>query len=165
MRADPLLRLLPAFGDVLVRRRKERQWTVDDLAAAAGLSGLEIRSLERGSYGPTLVDFFRLARALDEEPAMLLIEVITAWRADPTDTRYNSRPSDFVRLFRLGYHHKPGDFRESPTAYYSVAESTHAAVKLNAQRHTRGVALLDTVTVYVRLDSVSFRPDIGEGAP
>lgn len=69
-----------------------------------------------------------------------------------------------ARLFRLGYHHKPGDFRELPTAYYSVAESTHAAGKLNAQRHSRGVALLDTVCIYVRLDYVSLRSDSGKGA-
>ena len=159
MSADPLLRLAPAFGDVLVRRRSERHWTGEALATATGLSAMEIASMERGSYGPTLLDLFRIARALDEQPVMLLIDVIAAWRADPTDTLHNSRHSDFARLFRLGYHHKPGDFRELPTVYYSVAESTHAAGKLNAQRHTRGVALLDTVCVYVRLESLSLRSE------
>lgn len=76
--------------------------------------------------------------------------------ADPTDALHQSRPSDFARLFRLGDHHKPGDFRELPGAYCSASESTHPAAKLNAQRHSRGVALLDTICVYVRLDSVAF---------
>ena len=165
MSTDPLLRLASAFGDVLVRRRSERHWTGEALATAAGLSAMEIANMERGSYGPTLLEFFRIARALDEQPAMLLIDVITAWRADPIDTLHSARPSDFARLFRLGYHHKPGDFRELPTAYYSAAESTHAAGKLNAQRNARGVALLDTVCIYVRLDYVSLRPDSREEAP
>ena len=159
MRADPLVRLLPAFGDVLVRYRNLRQWAIDALANAACLGVAEVKGLERGEYGPTLKDVFRLASALGEEPLMLLVDVVAAWRTDPTDTLHQSRPSDFSRLFRLGYHHKPGDFRELPTAYYSVAESTHAAGKLNALRHSRGAALLDTVTVYVRLDYVSLRPD------
>ena len=91
--------------------------------------------------------------------------LISVWRADPIDTLYPSRPADFVRLFRLGFLHKPGDFRELPSAYHSVPEATHAAGKLNAQRHTRGVALLDTVCIYVRLDYVTLRPDSGEWMP
>lgn len=165
MSADPLARLLPAFGDVLVRYRKQRQWTVEALASAADLCVADVKGLERGEYGPTLKDVFRLASALREEPLILLVDVVAAWRADPTDTLYQSRPSDFARLFRLGYRHKPGDFRELPTAYYSAAESTQAAGKLNAQRHSRGVALLDTVCVYVRLGYVSLRSDSGKGAP
>lgn len=164
MSTDPLLRLLPAFGDVLVRYRDQRKWTVDALASAAGLCVAEVKGLERGDYGPTLKDVFRLASALGEEPLLFLVDVVAAWRTDPTDTLHQSRPSDFPRLFRLGYHHKPGDFRELPTDYYSVAEATHAAGKLNAQRHTRGVALLDTVTIYVRLDYLSLRSDSSEGA-
>jgi len=160
MSADPLLRLVPAFGDVLVRSRVKRNWTVDALAAASGLSRTEIRSMEAGDYGPSLLEFFRIAEAPGQQPVMLLVDVVSAWRADPTDILRSSRPSDFMRLFRLGYHHKPGDFRELPTTYYSVAESTHAAAKLNAQRQTRGVALLDTVSVYVRFDSASLRPGI-----
>jgi transcriptional regulator with XRE-family HTH domain len=162
MSADPLARLLTAFGDVLVRHRNQRQWTVDALASATGLCVAEVKGLERGDYGPTLKDVFRLASAFGEEPIVLLIDVVSAWRADQTDILHQSRPCDFARLFRLAYHHRPGDFRELPTAYYSVAESTQAAAKLNAQRHTRGVALLDTVCIYVRLDSVSLRPDKGE---
>src|SRR5690242_6105369 len=56
-----------------------------------------------------------------------------------------TRAADFVRLYRMGYHHKPGDFRELGAAYYSVPEAAHAAGKLNGQRHARGVARLDTI--------------------
>ena len=163
MITDPLMKLIPAFGAVLVRHRNERHLTVEALATAAGLYAAEVKGLERGDYGPKLKDVFRLARALGEEPLTFLVDVVAACRADPTDTLQQSRPSDFARLFRLGYHHKPGDFRELPTAYYSVAEATHAAAKLNAQRHKRRVALLDTACVYVRLDSVTLRLDEGPG--
>jgi transcriptional regulator with XRE-family HTH domain len=162
MSADPISRIQAAFGDVLVRRRRERQWTAGALATASGLPEGLITGFERGDYGPNLNDFFRIARALGHEPAILLVDVIAEWRAGPFDTRYTSRASDFARLFRLGYDHKPGDFRELSTAYYSVAEAMHAAAHLNAKRHTRGVALLDTVCIYVRLDYVSFRSDDGQ---
>jgi len=162
MSTDPIERLPAVFGDVLARYRGEKKLTVDEFASAAGLSAMEIRSLERGGYGATLMDFFRLARALGEAPAVLFVNFIAEWRAGPFDTPYTSRPSDFTRLFRLGYDHKPGDFRELSTAYYSVAEATHAAAHLNAQRHTRGVALLDTVCIYVRLDYASFQSDDGQ---
>jgi predicted transcriptional regulator len=161
MSADPLVRLLTVFGDVLVRHRDQRKLTIDALASAARLSVAEVKGLERGDYGPTLKDVFRLASAFCEEPLMLLVDVVDAWRSDRTDTLRAARPSDFARLFRLGYHHKPGDFREVPTPYHSVAEATHAAATLNAQRHTRGVALLDTVCIYVRLDCVNLRPEQG----
>ena len=159
MSADPIERLPGAFGDVLVRHRKKRSWSVDDLAMAAGLSAIEVKGLERGEYGPTLNDVFRIATALREEPLMLLIDVVSAWRADSMDNLQKSRASDFARLFRLGCHQKPGSFRELSSVYYSVGESTHAAAKLNAQRHTRGAALLDTVCIYVRLSFVSLRVD------
>lgn len=162
MSANPLLRLVPAFGDVLVRWRAKRNWTPEAFAGACGLSRTEIRSMEAGDHEPSLLEFFRIADALGEQPVMLLVDVVTAWRADPTDMLQGARPSDFARLMRLGYHHRPGDFRELPSAYYSVGEATHAAGRLNAQRHTRGAALLDTVCVYVRLDSVSLRPDRGQ---
>ena len=159
MITDPLLKLVSAFGEVLVRHRNERHLTVEVLATAAGLYVAEVEGLERGDYGPKLIDVFRLASALGEEPLTFLVDVVAACRADPADTLQQSRPSDFARLFRLGYHHKPGDFRELPTAYHSVAESMHAAAELNAQRLSRGVALLDTITVYVRLDYAILRPD------
>jgi hypothetical protein len=93
---------------------------------------------------------------LGEEPTLLLVDLIEAWRADSTDPVYRSRPHDFAYLFRLAYYHKPGDFRELSTPYYSVAEAAHAAVKLNEQRHTRGVTLFDYVCTYIRVDYLCF---------
>src|SRR3569833_3559439 len=84
---------------------------------------------------------------------------------DHPATKTENCPRNGAGPFRLGYHHKPGDFRELPIVYYSVAESTQAAGKLNAQRHSRGVALLDSVCIYVRLDFVSLRPDSDSGSP
>ena len=160
---DPITRLPAAFGDVLVRRRNERKRTVEALAAATGLSAVEIASLERGAYGPTLKDFFRIASALGEEPAILFIDVMAAWRGDDADrSLYPSRPSGFERLYRLGYHHKIGDFREQERTYGSVAEATHTADRLNKQRHERGVRLLDTVTTYIRMEYVKFSWRPGE---
>jgi transcriptional regulator with XRE-family HTH domain len=127
MSADPLLRFLPAFGSLLIQRRVERNWTVEELAVALQSSVAEVKSMERGEYGPTLPEFFRIASALGEEPVILLIDLIAAWRADPTDyVLYKSRASDFSRLYRLGYYHD-----------LVISGSTHHRTILLTMRHMR----------------------------
>ena len=165
MSADPLLRLPPAFGAVLIRRRKEKNLTADVLAISAGLSAAEIESMERGEHGLSLMDFFRLAGALGEEPTFLLIDLITAWRVDRSFLPARCRPSDFERLFRLGYDSGDGNFRELSSTYWSVAQATDAAAKMNPQRHLRGVEMVDMVTIYVRLHSLYLRPSGGVVTP
>lgn len=162
MSGDPIERLPIAFGRVLARLRSVKPGTALAVAGSAGLTEDEVIETEQGEREPSLTEFFRIARALGDPPTILLIDVITAWLdADPL---HATRAADFVRLFRLGYHHKPGDFRELGASYYSVPEAAHAAGKLNGQRYARGVALIDTICVYVRLDYVSLRSDIGQGA-
>jgi len=163
MSADPIERLPIAFGRVLARRRGAKPGTTLALAESVGLTEDEVIETEQGQREPSLTEFFRIARALGDPPTILLIDVITAWLdADPL---HATRAADFVRLFRLGYHHRPGDFRELGASYYSMPEAAHAAGKLNGQRHARGVALLDTICVYVRLDYMSLRSDSGQGVP
>ena len=157
MSTDPIARLITAFGQVLARHRRERKMSCHALANVAGLSKESdiIIGLECGDFGPTLTDFFRIAWALGEDPMLLFIDLVAALRADPTDLGlYKSRASDFERIYRLGYHHKPGDFREQDRTYGSDAEATHAASILNQQRHQRRVALLDTICVYVRMSYI-----------
>jgi transcriptional regulator with XRE-family HTH domain len=163
MSGDPIERLPIAFGRVLARRRGAKPGTALALAGSVGLTEGEVIAVERGQREPALTEFFRIARVLGDPPAILLIDVITAWLE--ADALHATRAADFVRLYRLGYHHKPGDFRELGAAYYSVPEAAHAAGKLNGQRHARGVALLDTICVYVRLDYVSLRTDSRQEAP
>ena len=80
MTADPIYRLPVVFGEVLARYRGEKRLTVAEFANAAGYSSQEVVSLECGSNGATLKDFFRLARALGLEPPILLVKVIAEWR-------------------------------------------------------------------------------------
>jgi len=164
MSTDPLSRLRHAFGNVLVRYRRERKLTVEAVAAAVGWSTAEVASMECGDYAPSLKDLFRVASAFDEEPAILFIDVVAAWRSN--DGVPMTRASDFARLYRLGYHHKPGDFREQERVYSSDAEAMHAADRLNQQRHQRGVVLLDTVAVYIRMGhiGITWTPPAG-GTP
>lgn len=158
MSHDPIEMLPIAFGRVLTRRRDASRRTPLDLARSVGLTENEVLEMQRGQREPTLREIFSIARTFGEPAPMLLIDVMTAWWGGADAPRV-TRPSDFVRLMRLGYHHQPQDFRELSRSYYSVPEATHAAGILNGQRLARGVALLDTVTVYVRLDYVSLRPD------
>lgn len=153
MSTDPLSRLRYAFGNVLVRYRRERQLTVEALASAVGWSTAEVASMECGDYAPSLKDLFRIASAFGQEPAILFVDVVADWRGD--DMVRATRASDFARLYRLGYHHRrPGDFREQERTYGSNAEAMHAADRLNQQRHQRGVALLDTVCIYIRMGHI-----------
>jgi hypothetical protein len=153
MSTDPISRLPEAFGSLLTRRCES--WTVERFAAATGPSIADAMSMASGQREPTLTELFRIASALGDQPTILLTDVIAAWR-----------PSDFVRLYRLGYRHKAGDFREQPRTYESEAEAIHVASGLNEQRHARGASLLDTLCTYVRLDFMSIRQeDSGREAP
>jgi transcriptional regulator with XRE-family HTH domain len=134
---DPLSRLLPTFGTLLCQQRSGRKIGVAAFASAAEVPIGELELIERGHLSPTLPEFFRLARALGKEPTLLLIDLISEWRADPRDALQESRPSDFVRLYRLGYYHKPGDFREQERTYTSDAEAIRAADKLSQLRAAR----------------------------
>jgi hypothetical protein len=101
---------------------------------------------------------------LREEPAILFTDVIAAWRGDGGDSAlYKSRPSEFARLYRLGYYHKAGDFREQDRTYLSEAAAMHVAGKLNEQRYVRGVAPLDTITLYIRMGYSHFTWSPGDG--
>jgi transcriptional regulator with XRE-family HTH domain len=156
------MRLLPSLGFLLIQHRNKLKWSVNALAAATEISVPELKSMERGHYSPTLPEFFRIASALGKEPVMLLIDLIAAWRADPTDYRlYKSRASDLTKLYRLGYHHDPGDFRELPRTYGLLDQATGAASVLNVTRRSKRLPPLDTVLTYARVGYVSFFPEGG----
>ena len=77
--------LLRAFGHVLERYRHERNLTIERLEDASGIPAALIKCFETGDYGPTFVDFIRLAHGLDVPPATLLNDVLVQWRLKPTD--------------------------------------------------------------------------------
>jgi transcriptional regulator with XRE-family HTH domain len=153
---DPMSRFLPAFGSLLSRLRFERNWTVEQFAASIQLSCAEVKSIECGEYGPTLPEFLRIASVLGEEPIILLTDVIALWRGDSIDPLYKSRASDFNRLYRLGYYHDPGDFREHTSTYESIDDAAYAGRKLNPVRKTKSLKPFNTVCIYVRIGYVSF---------
>lgn len=152
MSTDPIDRLPSAVGSVLERFRRERNWDAATLANASDVSPLEILGVEAGTHIPTLLGFFRLATALGESPVILLTEVIAKWRADSADHGlYRSRPSDLARLYRLGYFHDPGDFRELPGTYTAIDHATTDARKISAARIGKDKPPIDTLTIYVRV--------------
>jgi transcriptional regulator with XRE-family HTH domain len=60
------------FGQILRRKRQERQWSQAQLAEAAGVTLNYIGNLERGEQGPSLHILIRLAMALEMDlPALL----------------------------------------------------------------------------------------------
>jgi transcriptional regulator with XRE-family HTH domain len=173
MNADPLSRIPVVFGNLLRRLRVERTLAPDAFALAASLSGADdVARMERGEREPTLTELFRIANALGEPPTVLFVDVFAEWRTDPTDYRlYNSRASDFERLYRLGYHENPGDFREMQRTYGTVDAATADARKLNAARRKKERKTLDTICIYIRMGSIGFKwrpegePDAREVAP
>ena len=162
MSADPTNRLPAAFGKLLMRLRTERKLTQEALAKVADLSPpAAVTKMELGEREPTLMEFFRIANAVGAPPAILFMDMVQAWRFDPSDAGYyKSRTSDINWIYRLGYYRTPGDFRELPRTYGSIDAATGAANTLNAARKAKQRPLLDTVLVYVRLESVSFRSDV-----
>jgi transcriptional regulator with XRE-family HTH domain len=168
MSDDPIMRIPTALGRVIKRLRVAGELSVETISRSSGLTVEEINGIERGECETTLTEFFWLARALREEPAILFTDVIAAWRGDGGDSAlYKSRPSEFARLYRLGYCHKAGDFREQDRSYFSEAAAMHVAGKLNEQRHARGVAPFDTITLYIRMgySHLTWNPGDGEVQP
>jgi transcriptional regulator with XRE-family HTH domain len=159
MSNDSAKTLPVAFGKVLGRFRVRRNLTPEALALAAGLTNAgEVIRMERGHREPALSEFFRIAKVLGEPPALLFIDVIDAWRADPIqDSLYKARASDFARVYRLGYYEAPGDFRELQRTYGTFDGATVGAEKLNVERHRKWLKPIDTVCIYVRMGHVSFR--------
>ena len=165
MSADPILRLPEAFGNLLSRwLREEGQLTYQSAATALGLPDkVAVIEMEGGKREPTLTQLFQLASTLRIQPALLFVDIIEQWRRDPTDLMRNTtRASDFARLYRLGYHFGPGDFRELAQAYGGMEQATSAARTLSTVRRKKGLLPLDTVLIYARLGYVSFPPDDGE---
>ena len=160
MSTDPITRLPGAFGNVLARLRRGRNWSLEEFANTSGLPPPEIQGMEDGSYVPTLQDFFRIASALGESPVIFLLDVIAAWRADPADYGlYKSRPSELARIYRLGYFHDPGDFRETPRVYESLDHAITDAREKGPARANKGKPPIDTLTIYVRVGYI--RVDAG----
>ena len=160
MNADFVNPLGAAFATLLRRRCVERKLTQEALVIAAGLAEGTVAKMERGNLEPTLTEFFKIAAALNTSPAILLMDVIQEWRHDPRDLGlYKSRASDLSTLYRLGYHHDPGDFRELPRTYGLLDQATGAAQALNAARRSKRLPVLDTVLIYVRLANVAVQSD------
>lgn len=96
------------------------------------------------------MDFFRVAAALRLEPALLFVDLVAAWRADPSDLGLvKSRPSDFARL--LGYSVDAGDFRELSAVCGTEQLALQAAVELNRSRKVKRQPRIDALLTYVRL--------------
>ena len=120
--------------------------------------------MEAGECLPSLSDFMHLSAGLGEPPAILLAEIITDWRHDPTDIGlYKSRPSDLTRLYRLGYFYDAGDFRELTRTYELLDHATADARRVRVFRANRQESHIDTLTVYVRVGHirVDTRPESG----
>ena len=164
MSVDPIERLPIAFGKVLARKWRDESHftTAEQFSAAVGLPVKDVIKMVSGKREPTITEFCKIARMLREEPGILLIELIAEWREYDATPIY--RASDFVRLYRLGYHHKPGDFREQDRTYGSIPAVIDAAATLNQQRYKRRVRLLDTCCIYIRMKHIGFEwtPDATE---
>lgn len=57
----------PTIGPRLKQLRKERGWTLDELAAASGVSRSMLSQIERGQANPTLATVWHLSQALGVE--------------------------------------------------------------------------------------------------
>ena len=162
MNSDRFTRLSLALGEVLVRFRRMRHWEVEKLAALSGLSVQEIELAEAGANSLSFAAFFRIALALEEPPVTFLADIMNAWRYDPDDMGlYKSRPSDLERLYRLGYFHSPGDFRELTRTYSVLDHATADARRIRVIRASKKESTIDVMTIYVRVGYIGLdaRPE------
>ncbi len=68
-------RLCRAFGERVRLLRKEKRWTLEELADRAGLHVTYLSGLERGRRNPTLNVIAQLARALEVTLSTLFKEM------------------------------------------------------------------------------------------
>lgn len=54
-----------AFGDLIKTKRKQKQFTQEELSELVGITDVYLRDLERGSYTATWIICLRLCDALD----------------------------------------------------------------------------------------------------
>ena len=60
------------FGDQLRKLRHKRNWTQEELADRAGMHSTYIGQIERGVRNPSLVNLYKLAKALKVSAGELL---------------------------------------------------------------------------------------------
>lgn len=67
--------ILELFGKKLQKIRLERGWSQEKLALAASLDRTYISSVERGQRNISIINIYKLAKALDAAPGSLLGDV------------------------------------------------------------------------------------------
>ena len=169
MSTDPIARMPATFGALLNKLRVGRGIETVEFARAARLTSTEkLTRLENGDAEPTLTEFFRIAGALNEPPAILLVDLIANWREDSNfEYVYRPRPGDFARLYRLRCYELSAQFHELVKPHGSIDAAMVASRTLNATRSRRRQPLLDHITIYVRLGYVRFKPEkaTDQGSP
>lgn len=78
------------FGRNVVKRRKERGWTQEDLAEYSQVSLRQIQAIERGESGSTEETREKIAKCLGVHPLSLF-----------EDPAYSRKPSDLEAFQRL----------------------------------------------------------------
>ncbi|MGA2151089.1 MAG: helix-turn-helix transcriptional regulator [Geobacteraceae bacterium] len=68
------------FGDVIRTLRKEKKVSQERLAVDSDLQRSFISRLERGKTQPTLITIFELSKALNVDPADIIILVQRRWK-------------------------------------------------------------------------------------
>jgi transcriptional regulator with XRE-family HTH domain len=64
-----------ALGEIISRRRQERNLSQEELAARAGIHRTYVSQIERGLKSPTLLILINLAQALDTKASVILSEL------------------------------------------------------------------------------------------
>src|SRR3954463_7316579 len=95
--ADPLHRLLCGRVREL---RKKRGWTLEQLAAASGVSRSMLSEIERGNANPTLAVAFRIAQAF----SMSLGDLVDTPESAPKSRIDVIRADDAAYTFRSDKH-------------------------------------------------------------
>ena len=68
-------RLRERLGHRIKLLRVERDWSLKDLAAAAGLSVSQISSIERGAHLPSIESLLAICGAFDKRPSDVLASI------------------------------------------------------------------------------------------
>jgi transcriptional regulator with XRE-family HTH domain len=157
------------LGRRVKKLRTERGWSLDNLAAASGVSRSMLSEIEREKANPTLAVTFRIAQAF----AMTLAELVETPGATPSIQVV--RGDDRSQVFRTDKQHQirtlsPLNF-EKDVEFYEVVLKVGGALRSNAHYEgTREFLTVEKGTVRVESsddamdlragDSATYRADV-----
>ena len=145
--------------ELLYMRRKDKDWTVRDLAAAAGISPSYVSLIENGHKSPDPRTLARIGKALDIDPELL--EAAVTLQGRPADPHVAMDAAETL-MSRLALQDAGGDMmmmQAAPREMYRVQESPSPALASYSEALRTELPDADRYVVAIPMIEEGMEPD------